>query len=235
MILKMVWWVGSILLIVSGILIVAFQQRAFRYWLTAVGVWLTTGAFFVLSWIEFAPWRYGQNLTLNTASEALIAILEWGDIHKKLPKIPSLLPDLVSLSGLRAVVFLPSLDIWIRLVLLSVPTAGIVGIVGTLLSNLSPYSKVRRFAGLGQAAIALFILILLIANLNPIDGWATVGKFPYNLLPVFTGARIGIGPWVACLGLLLLIMTGILNSVDTNVDTNADPNPEEFQIDWGDI
>jgi hypothetical protein len=229
MMLKLIWWIGFILLGIAGVLLAKFRRNIIRYWLTAAGTWLTTGAFFALSWIEFAPWCYAQNLTLDTASETLITILEWSDLFKRLPKILTLIPEFVSLSGLRALVFLPSLNIWIRLTLFAVPVMGILGVIGVLVGRVLTDLKVKRYIGLSQAGFALLTLILLITNLNTLDGWATAGQFPHNLLPVLTGAKIGLGPWIACVGLLFVVIAGFLNTVNTS------PKTDEHRYDWEDL
>ena len=229
MVLNLIWWFVFALLWLFFIPIIAVWRRATRFWLAVLGLWLTTGSFFLLPWIEFAPWRYAQSLTLNLVSEAILAILEWGDVLEKLPEALGFISKFLSPSGLFVVIFLPSLNVTVRLTLIAVVLAGGVGLAGILIGWLSRSSEVQCLTGLGQGLFALLTLILLVANLNALDGWATVGKFPHSLLPVLTGAEIGLGPWMACLGLIILIVAGVWAVADANTGMRE----PEYQHYWG--
>lgn len=207
-------WVIVIVLLWLGIIPVlgVWRDKAW-IWLLVVGFWLTTGAFFLLPWIEFSPWNYAESIAVEVLTEAVLALFQWAQYLEWFPKVFSFFSKLFNFNGLAVIIFLPNWTFkswFIRGVIILVPLIGCLSIFMAWMGSRVEGFEIRKKLGVGMSIAACINLILLVVFLNDIDAWGLTGHYPQSLLPVLLGTRAGIGVWSATLGLLMFILTGWL-------------------------
>jgi hypothetical protein len=211
----MIWWIILLLLLFAGGVTLSqasWRRRILPLWMVGFGVWLSAGSFAFLPWITFAPWRYARRFTVDVAAEVVLVILEQAERFAHVAKALEFVSDAVkfiNLSGWLAFIAMPSFNLYVRLAILAAPGAALLSLVAASIGAVSRSEPVTRWAGIVQAGGALSALVILITGLPMIDSWGTLRSFPVNLLPVFMGAELCYGVWVALLGLVVLVVSGV--------------------------
>lgn len=211
--MAIIWTIIIVLLWLGIIPVLGVWRDKAWIWLLIVGFWLTTGAFFLLPWLEFSPWNYAESLAVEVLTEAVLVLFQWTQYFEWFPKVFSFFSKLFNFNGLAVVVFLPNLSIkswFIRAVIIIIPLIGCLSIFFAWTGSRVGNFGIRKKLGAGMSITASVNLLLLVVFLNDIDAWGLAGNYPQSILPVLLGTRAGIGVWAAAFGLLMLGLAGWL-------------------------
>lgn len=220
--MSIIWAIIMVLLWLGIIPVLGVWRDKAWIWLLVVGFWLTTGAFFLLPWLEFSPWNYADSLAVEVLTEAVLVLFQWAQYLEWFPKVFSFFSRIFNFNGIAATIFLPNLSIksWlIRAVIILIPLIGCMSIFFAWIGSRVGNFEVRKKLGFGMSIAASINLLLLVVNLNDIDAWGLAGNYPLSILPVLLGTRAGVGVWSAALGLFMLGLAGWLAQKEPGSET----------------
>lgn len=195
---------------------------------TLFGATLALSSFIFLPWIKVSPTRY----IFEAAPEILREILP-GVLTNLLKAIGARVPgglfdfvdELIGLPGWTLVFVMPSLDLYVRFVLLLVPiVAGISLLWFTVNIFLPPTSFGRVMGGL-QSFFAFLGAVLLLLQLPTMDALTYEQNLTARLITVLLGVHLGAGVWAGWIGLLLLGIGGLIEAASRQV-----PQRHGFQL-----
>lgn len=214
-----------IILVLSWLAIVVVVLRLQQAWavalrprlVTLLGCVVAFGAYFSQAWLEFDIIGYIEIFPLEDMlgliSEGLFALIieklgiEWG------PKILQLLSDFTQLNGWK-IQAVPTYPLATRACTLMPP---VLAFAALLWVPMGVWLRGKRFAVfVGWLMIALNVLgsVSLLLALPSLDALGMAGHFRGMLFSAFLGARIGNGPWLAIIGMLLIAMGGAVEIMD---------------------
>lgn len=195
---------------------------------TFVGAFLVITSFTSMPWVHFAPFNYlidigmGPDIFLEQASETIAFVFRHLG-QKGVARLFSFIAWFGFIPGWALIFLIPSQAIFVRLVIALV---GIVGVLSALWVPISLFIQnetIQRIIGVLQAIFAFLAAFLLLLQMPTIDAWGSKGTFMPGLITLMSGAQLGIGVWVAWIGLLLLGIGGLLGVTVAN-RANAVPD-----------
>jgi hypothetical protein len=231
------WWT-ILLLITWGLIALAISRcscawaRGMQYRIfPLLGVFVVTSAYLFQPWIKFQFIEYLVNMPYLLKEllplDIINYLVKWFGVEwlTKTVEIFGVITGF-SINGLL-VQFVPSFGFWTHVwailpLLLVIPV--VLGII------VGPFARGKppvRFLGGALFCISLVALIGLITSLPDLDALGIHGDFAWLLLSALLGVRLGNGPWITILGLILFAIGGVVEFSDT-----ASPKEDSKDKSW---
>jgi len=184
--------------------------------ITLLGFFLVGGTFFFQPWVKFDFLGY-----INPTPEFLRQLFA-GDLINKLiellgvgwiSKLLHVFHMFTSFNGWQ-IEFIPTLGIWIRFCTLLPLFPFALSIIGILIGSAHRGSLVAHLIGWVLLISGLVSATLLLLALPELDALGIRGHFQWALLATILGTRMGNGPWLCLVGLLLISLGGLVELKD---------------------
>ncbi len=213
-----VWFIGFLILKKS----IPFEQRSLSRMITLLGILLTFLGFFFEHWIELDFLGYidptPELIRDIVPSEIVIAIVkrigsEW------IGSILDIFDTFTSFNGVT-IHLIPTLFGWIWLAtwtpLIPLSFSILVPAIG-LKSPASGFAKVGGWILLATSLLSVLSLLFVLPRL---DAAGSESSFQFSLLATILGVKMGNGPWVSIIGMLLLAVGRVIELGDQPVQTD---------------
>jgi hypothetical protein len=194
-------------------------------WLTSMlGAVVIIGAFFFQPWIrldfveyidptpEFLEQLIPKELTLFLARHIGV---QW------ISKFVQVFLFFTRLNGWK-IQLLPTIGLFTRAATLLPLLPLALGLLTVFIGSMYRGKFLAKILGYSLIGLSLLSLILLLIVLPDLDALGIRDQFHWSLFAAILGVRLGNGPWLCIVGLLLLCLGGVVEIVDTS--------PEEVLI-----
>lgn len=189
---------------------------------TLFGALMALGSFIFLPWIKVSPTRY----IFEAAPEILREILP-GALTNLLKAFGARIPGgmfeflntLIGIPGVALVFVLPSLDLFVRFVLILVPLVAAISLLWFVVNIFVPPTAFGRVMGILQTFFAFLAALLLLLQLPTLDTLTYEQNLTARLVTVLLGVHLGAGIWAAWVGLLLIGSGGVIEAAAQSVSS----------------
>lgn len=179
-----------------------------------VGSLFIFSSFFFWGWVKFAPLDFAINFIPDLFKDSAIGLIGWifnllGDAQ--ISRLISWVTSIGSLPGWLLLIFIPTGQIFLRTLLLTIGLFSVLYLVWAPLSVVLAYSKIVRFINIALGSVAAGQAVSIFYLLPTIDSWGSAGTEWPGFLALVLGVQMGSGVWITWFGLLLIAVGNFID------------------------
>lgn len=171
-----------------------------------IGALATFFGFFFVGWVRFAPLDFAINVIPDMFEDSVFGLLRWvlnmlGDAQAA--QFLSWITSLASLPGWLLLVVIPSAQLLLRILLLSIGFFSFLYVIWSAIALIMRPTPFVKTVNILFTCIGFIQAALLIYLLPTIDSWGSAGTMWRSFSALLLGVQMGSGVWITLFGLLL--------------------------------